>query len=87
MNIQRPSRALVKNGFMDAVTRRGMHKVDPSKKEVVRPVRYNVRSSNGTISKYTVYDETAIVQYLKKIGNSYKVIGREFFGKYLHLFF
>ena len=87
MKIQRPSRALVKSGFIDEATRRKMHVVDPSKQEFVRPIRYNVKGTNGTVSKYTIYDETAIVQYLKKIDNSYKIIGRELFGKYLHLLF
>lgn len=54
-----------------------MHVVSDSQINMpMRAERYNVRLSDGTIKKITLFDSVAFVDLLKKIGGRYQRIDR-----------
>lgn len=51
---------------------KGMHLADDSNINLPLPMkRYNIRTSDGTIEKYTLGDDFVVVSYLRRIGNRY----------------
>lgn len=66
------------NGALRNMTRlnkedvRGMHLVSDARINLPEPMRrYNLRTNDGIIQKYTLGDDFISVAYLKKIGNRY----------------
>lgn len=49
-----------------------MHIVNESQINLpLKPSRYNIRQADGTIQKYTLFDNNVVVETLKKVAGKY----------------
>ncbi len=76
------------NGALRDMTRlnkedvKGMHLVSDACINLPEPMRrYNIRTKNGTIQKYTLGDDFVSVSYIRKIGNRYVENLKRFIGR------
>ena len=77
--IQRISSALRNLTRLNAEDARRMHVVNDSQIDLPEPLkRYNVRTKDGQIQKYTIGNEFVIIEHLRKIKNKYIEEFRDF---------